>query len=77
MNYIDYIYSRIEELKKENKHETAEELIERLKSLPNPDLTDPEVVRDFAERLAAKTDPEIEKAERLQKRTGGWPFRRY
>ena len=49
-----------------DKKETAEEFIARLRSLPDPDLTDKKTVGEFIERLDRAVRPEIEKQDRLQ-----------
>lgn len=51
------------------KKETAKDFIERLKALPNPDLTDKATVFEFGNRLGAAIHPEIEKQDRLQARS--------
>lgn len=54
--------------------ETAKEFITRLKALPDPDLTDPKTVGDFAARLKKTTRPEIEKQSKLDAENIGRAF---
>ena len=46
--------------------ETAKDFIARLKSLPNPDLTDKKTVVEFGNRLDVAIRSEIERQDRLQ-----------
>ncbi len=52
-----------------SKKETAKDFIKRLKSLPDPDLTDKRTVVEFGNRLGVAVRPEIEKQDRLQARS--------
>ncbi len=51
------------------KRETAEEFIERLNSLPEPDTTDKKTMRAFIERLDKFVRHEIEEQDQLQARS--------
>ena len=61
-----------------NKKETAEEFIARLKKLPNLDLTDPQVIKDFIKRTSEKARKEIDESDSIfYKRNGPRVFWRY
>ena len=57
-------------------HATAKvkEFIDHLDNLPDVDITDPKVYRQFAERITAGTRPEEERISREQARNLGRAF---
>lgn len=54
--------------------ETAEEFIDRLKALPDPDTNDPKVMEAFVERLDSRARPEIEEEIKRWKKSAGRAF---
>ena len=55
---------------KERKYNSAKDFIKYLQSLPDPDLTDPEVSRNYHERIRKRVDKEIKKIK-FKERTWG------
>lgn len=52
-----------------SRRETAKDFIERIKSLPKPDLTDKRTMVEFGNRIDLAVRPEIERQDRLQARS--------
>lgn len=59
-----------------NGKETAKEFIKRIKSLPNPDLTDPTESARFNARIEEKLHPVFEEMDQESARNLGRAFKR-
>ena len=54
--------------------ETAKEFINRLRSMPNADLTDKEIIKEFGKRIQTRVWPEIRKQDVLWAKSAGRAF---